>query len=81
MSVHTGTPQHPSESPRNPQAEAKAAKADAKAMRPWYKKKRVIIPAGLVAVAIAASAGSSGGTGADDSKPTASANTSRLAER
>jgi hypothetical protein len=66
MSIHTPelpSGQHPSDSPRNPKAEAKAAKAYAKAMRPWYKKKRVIIPAGLVALMIAVSAGSGGGTG------------------
>jgi hypothetical protein len=65
MSDYTAeTPsQYPSEGPRSPKAEAKAAKAYAKAMRPWYKKKRVIIPAGLVVLAIAASAASSGGTG------------------
>ena len=53
MSIHTNEPpssQHPSEGHRNPKAEAKAAKAYAKAMRPWYKKKRVLIPAGFVAL-------------------------------
>ena len=67
MSTHISEPppseQHPSAGSRSPKAEAKAAKAYAKAMRPWYKKKRVIIPAGLVVLVIAASAGSSGGTG------------------
>jgi hypothetical protein len=55
--------QHPSEGSRNPKAEAKAAKAYAKAMRPWYKKKRVIIPAGLVALTIAGAAMSSSDSG------------------
>ena len=64
MSIHSVEPpsQQPPQAPRNPKAEAKAAKAYAKAMRPWYKKKRVIIPAGLVALVVVASAGSSGGT-------------------
>jgi hypothetical protein len=66
MSIHTSEPplsgQHPSEGPPNPKAHAKAAKAYAKAMRPWYKKKRVLIPAGLVVLGIAVSAGSGSGT-------------------
>ena len=36
---------------RTAKAEAKSAKAHAKAMRPWYKKKRYIVPLGLMAVA------------------------------
>lgn len=42
-------------------AEAKAAKARAKALRPWYRKKRWYLAAGIVAVvgvAVAASSGS-----------------------
>ena len=65
MSTPPSLPQiepHPSEAPPNPKAQAKAAKAYAKAMRPWYKKKRVLIPAGLVVLGIAVSAGSGGGT-------------------
>lgn len=55
--------------PLNPKAAAKAAKAYAKATRPWYKKKRFIIPGVVVALAIIGSAvGSSGGSG--DDKPT-----------
>jgi hypothetical protein len=61
MSIPTSEPpsqpQLP-ESPRNAKADAKAAKAYAKAIKPWYKKKRVIIPAGLVAFAIAVTAAS-----------------------
>ena len=70
------TPQnedHPSQGPRNPKAEIKAAKAYAKATRPWYKKKRVIIPAGLVVLTIAGSAGSSGDTGSATASGTAAA--------
>src|SRR4051794_5488734 len=62
MSIHTNEPQtgqDSSEGHRNPKAEAKASKAYAKAMRPWYKKKRVLIPAGLVALAMVGGATSS----------------------
>ncbi|MDA0158716.1 DUF4352 domain-containing protein [Solirubrobacter ginsenosidimutans] len=62
MSIHTNEPQtgqDSSEGHRNPKAEAKAAKAYAKAVRPWYKKKRVLIPAGLVALAMVGAATSS----------------------
>lgn len=69
--------------PADAKAQAKAAKAYAKAMRPWYKKKRVIIPAGFVALAIAAGAGSgtesstdSGTAGAASSGTETSASTS-----
>ncbi len=75
MSTHISEPppseQYPSEGSQNPKADAKAAKAYAKAMRPWYKKKRVIIPAGIVVLVIAASAGSSGGTGSGGASGTA----------
>ena len=58
MSDHTSP--SPYEVPHgSPKAAAKAARAYAKAMRPWYKKKRFIIPAALVALGIAGSAGSS----------------------
>ena len=67
---------HPPQGPRNPKAEVKAAKAYAKATRPWYKKKRVIIPAGLVVLTIAGSAGSSGDTGSGSATGTAAAATS-----
>lgn len=36
----------------NPKADAKAAKAYAKAQRPWFKKKRFIIPLALIALLI-----------------------------
>jgi Domain of unknown function (DUF4352) len=53
---------------RNPKAEAKAAKAYAKAIRPWYKKKRVLIPVGLVVLAmVGAAAGSNSGSGGTNS--------------
>lgn len=56
---------------RGAKAEAKAAKARAKAMRPWFKKKRFILPLAFVALIAIAAAGSSG---SDESKPTESAN-------
>jgi hypothetical protein len=59
------------ETPRDPKAEAAAAKAYAKAQRPWYKKKRFIIPLGLIILTIAAAAGSGG----KDSSKTADSDT------
>jgi hypothetical protein len=50
---------------KNARAEAAAEKARAKAMRPWYKRKRFIIPIALVAlIAIISIAG--GGASEDD---------------
>ena len=46
----------------NPRAAAKAAKAYAKATRPWYKKKRFIIPIVLVAIIVIASVAGGGGS-------------------
>jgi Domain of unknown function (DUF4352) len=71
MSINTSE-QYPSGGSRSPKAEAKAAKAYAKAMRPWYKKKRVLIPAGLVVLAIVGSATSSQKSGSDSTSSTAS---------
>lgn len=51
---------------RSAKADAKAAKAYAKAQRPWWKKKRFILPLGLVLLIVAVSAGSSGGGGGND---------------
>lgn len=64
--------QHPSEGSRNPKAEAKAAKAYAKAMRPWYKKKRVLIPAGIVVLAMVGSAASGQKSGSGSTSSAAS---------
>ena len=50
----------PESSHKEAKAQAKAAKAYAKAQRPFYKKKRFIVPAALVAV-VAVSVGASGG--------------------
>jgi hypothetical protein len=82
MSIHASelpSEQHPSQGPANPKAQAKAAKAYAKAMRPWYKKKRVIIPAGLVVLTMVGSAvsssdsGSGNASGSDTSSASSSA--------
>ncbi len=54
---------------RSAKAEAKAAKAHAKAMRPWYKKKRLMIPLALVAL-IVVIAIASGGSGDDSNTAT-----------
>lgn len=45
---------------KDAKAQAKAAKAYAKAQRPWFKKKRFILPIALIAI-IAIAAGTSGG--------------------
>ena len=51
---------------RNAKADAKAEKARAKAMRPWFKKKRFMIPLVIVVLGIAASAAGSGGGNSSD---------------
>ncbi len=43
--------------------EAKADKKAAKALRPWFKKKRFIVPLAVGAIVVAAQAGSGGGEG------------------
>ncbi len=75
MSINTTeqpSEQYPSEGSRNPKAEAKAAKAYAKAMRPWYKKKRVLIPAGIVVLALVGSATSGHKSGSASTSSAAS---------
>lgn len=61
----TPTPGYQPGQDMNPKAAARAAKAYAKATRPWYKKKRFIIPIALVALIVLFSALSGGG---DDAK-------------
>lgn len=60
--------------PKEAAAEAKAAKAKAKALRPWFKKKRIIVPLALVVLiglSNAMNGGNSGGTsGANGSDST-----------
>lgn len=68
MSETTAPPQ-PATTPAEARAAAKAAKAYAKSLRPWYKKKRFLLPAALVAL-IVIIASTSGG-GADDAGSTA----------
>ena len=59
--------------PNNPKAAAKAAKAYAKATRPWYKKKRFLLPIALVVIiAISQASGGDGGSTAPDTKEQAS---------
>lgn len=68
-------PPHGFQPPMTPQqakAQAKAAKAHAKALRPFWKKKRVILPALLVAV-IAISVALNGGGGSDPTAGTEAA--------
>jgi hypothetical protein len=47
--------------PRTTKADRKAEQAREKAMRPWYKKKRFVIPLALVVLIVIASAVSGGG--------------------
>ena len=65
------------QAPVRTHADAKAEKAYAKASRPWFKKKRFILPLGLVAL-IVIFAGTSGGgdnTTATDDSPSQSSDT------
>lgn len=62
---------------RDAKAQAKAAKAYAKAQRPWYKKKRVLIPLALLLLIVFAVATSGGGS--DSTDPTASGSSSPAA--
>lgn len=66
MSESTPTP----EPARNAKAEAAAARAYAKAQRPWFKKKRFMIPLVIVALGIIGSATNGGG---DDPTTTSAA--------
>lgn len=56
---------------KDAKAQAKAAKAYAKATRPWFKKKRIVLPLGVVAIAAMASAGG-GDEGTDPTVASAS---------
>ena len=69
----------PGYSGRDAKAEAKAAKARAKAMRPFYAKKRFIIPAALVALIVVVALASGGGGEGNDSQPVAADDTSTTA--
>jgi hypothetical protein len=52
---------------KNANAEAKAAKAKAKALRPWFKKKRFIVPIALVLLVGLSRAGAGSGSAEDQS--------------
>lgn len=56
-------------SAKEAKAEAKAASARAKALRPWYKKKRFLLPLAAVVIVVVASLA---GGGSDESKPSVS---------
>lgn len=56
----------------DPKATAKAAKAYAKAQRPWFKKKRFILPLAFVLIAVISQAAG----GSSDETPPAAADTS-----
>jgi hypothetical protein len=62
--------------PKEANAEAKAAKAKAKAMRPWFKKKRIILPLALVViVGISMASGGGSDTGSTNSSSESSEET------
>ena len=67
----------------DPRAQAKAEKAYAKATRPWFKKKRFIIPIALVALVIISSLFRGGGEAPVTTEPasTAAAETEPAAEK
>lgn len=50
---------------KDAKANAKAEKARAKALRPWFKKKRFILPLAIVAIAIISSASNAGNSGSN----------------
>lgn len=58
--------QQPPESARDAKARAKGEKAYAKAQRPWYKKKRFILPLGLLLLIIIIGVATSGGEDGTD---------------
>lgn len=66
-------PPPPPEDRRSAKADAKAAKARAKAMRPWYRKKRFILPLGLVVLVVLIVA--AGGGGGEDEDVDVASNT------
>ena len=66
-----GTEPTTAASHKDAKAQAKAAKAYAKATRPWFKKKRIVLPLGVVAIAAMASAGG-GDEGTDPTVASAS---------
>jgi hypothetical protein len=65
--------------PLNPKAERAADKARAKALRPWFKKKRFIIPAVLVALIVVISISNAGNKSTDQASTVASTTTAPAA--
>ncbi|WP_146362769.1 DUF4352 domain-containing protein [Arthrobacter yangruifuii] len=59
--------------PRDARAQAKAAKAYAKARRPWYKKKRFILPLALIVLIVIISIATTSGGGNDTADTDSSA--------
>jgi hypothetical protein len=56
------------EEAKQAKAEADAAKARAKALRPWYKKKRVLFPLVILVIGVIAAAGGGGGDDKGDTR-------------
>jgi hypothetical protein len=54
------------------QAELAAAKAKARALRPWYQKKRFVIPGAFLVVSIISSSVNTGGSPSPSASPTSS---------
>lgn len=65
--------------PKEAKADAAAAKAKAKALRPWFKKKRFIIPIAIVAIIIISNVANAGG-GNNSASTDTSNNTSSSSE-
>jgi hypothetical protein len=72
--------QQPPLTAQQARARAKAAKAEAKALRPWYKKKRFIIPLVLVALFVLVNL-SGGGAGDTTSAAPAGASSAQAKEQ
>lgn len=66
--------------PKLANAEAKAAKAKAKALRPWFKKKRIIVPIALVAIIGISTAANGGPKSANTGSETNNAQTDTAEE-
>jgi len=66
--------QQPEYARQTTKADVKAAKAHYKASRPWYKKKRYLIPLGLLVLIVIISASNSGG-GSDKKDPSTASST------
>ena len=66
--IQTPAPQAPGfNSPKDAKAQAKAEKAYRKATRPWFKKKRIILPLALLLVVVISKAAGGGGEAATTS--------------